>query len=349
MKVFISYRRVDTQAYAGRISDRLKSKSHFIDQAFMDVESLKLGSKVKEVLSQAVAECDVLLVLIGRKWLRVKDKSGKPRLENPNDWVRVEIVAALERDIPVIPILIGGAPMPQEEELPAPLAELADRQGLHMSHVAFDQAMLRLENELSELKPRPPANPQPPLQPWSIPLQLRVPPDPLASLPVGSLITAARPVFRVLTSAAPGHRDYERAVSEEIEKRLDQIEKAVKFEFSWAFPQTGHFDALIVMMSPEWMRRGEGQANLMYFLNEFRKNEAYVPPERRIVLVISEWVDPGKRSSILEGLTEYFISRTPGQSLVLTEKNLEEINKVADALRGMASPLWRFVHLGANI
>lgn len=73
-----------------------------------------------------MSECDVLLVLIGPKWLRVKDKTGGRRLDDPKDWVHVEVVAALERDIPVIPILIDGTDMPNEERLPLPLRGLAN-------------------------------------------------------------------------------------------------------------------------------------------------------------------------------------------------------------------------------
>jgi formylglycine-generating enzyme required for sulfatase activity len=154
MKAFISYRRVDTSWVAGRIFDRLRSKLN-IDEAFMDVESLALGSRVKEALDKAVSECDVLLALIGEDWLTIRDEQGQRRLDNPNDFVRVEIVAALERNIPVIPIVVDATDMPKEEQLPLALRGLANRNALHMRYTSFNQDMGRLETELSGAQKKP--------------------------------------------------------------------------------------------------------------------------------------------------------------------------------------------------
>lgn len=110
-KVFISYRREDSIAYAGRVCDRLQA--HFgKGQVFMDIDTLEPGEDFVEVLERTVSACDVLIAIIGRQWLSAKDEDGKSRLDNPEDFVRLEITAALNRGIRVIPALVGGGSMP---------------------------------------------------------------------------------------------------------------------------------------------------------------------------------------------------------------------------------------------
>ena len=122
-RIFISYRRADSAGYAGRIYDRLIA--HFGENAvFMDVDTIEAGLDFVEVLQNAVQSFDVLVALIGRSWLNIKDETGKRRLDNPEDFVRIEIAAALERDIRVILILVGGVPMPRSTELPRNLSHL---------------------------------------------------------------------------------------------------------------------------------------------------------------------------------------------------------------------------------
>src|SRR5262245_22919065 len=99
--VFISYRREDTEATAGRIYDALEPHIGK-DSVFMDVETIPPGIDFRKYINDAVSQCDAFLALIGSKWLRVR-KIGRRRLEDPNDFVRIEIEAALKRDIPVIP------------------------------------------------------------------------------------------------------------------------------------------------------------------------------------------------------------------------------------------------------
>ena len=122
-RIFISYRRADSAGYAGRIYDRLTA--HFGEDAvFMDVDTIEAGVDFVEVLQNAVQSCDVLVALIGRGWLDIKDAAGKRRLDNPEDFVRIEIAAALSRDIRVIPVLVDGASMPRSTELPDNLKPL---------------------------------------------------------------------------------------------------------------------------------------------------------------------------------------------------------------------------------
>ena len=106
-KVFISYRREDAAGHAGRVHDRL-AKEFGANLLFMDVDGIPLGVDFVKALHEEVAKCGVLLAVIGPDWLKVRDKDGKRRLDNPNDFVRVEIAAALQRNIPVIPILLDG-------------------------------------------------------------------------------------------------------------------------------------------------------------------------------------------------------------------------------------------------
>lgn len=135
-RIFISYRRKDG-AHAGRLSDRLIE--HFgRAQIFQDIDSIPPGADFAEEIADAVASCQVLLALIGDGWLKIKDEEGRRRLDNPEDYVRLEIEAALSRNIRVIPILIDGAKMPRADQLPSSLAGLARRQALKLSAESFN-------------------------------------------------------------------------------------------------------------------------------------------------------------------------------------------------------------------
>ena len=132
--IFISYRRDDTSGFAGRLFDRLSER--FPDaRVFIDVEGIEPGANFADVLSQRVGDCDVLLALIGPRWCA---DGGRARLADAKDFVRIEIEAALARDVRVIPLLIDGARMPAAEDLPAPIQGLALRQAVEISHKRFD-------------------------------------------------------------------------------------------------------------------------------------------------------------------------------------------------------------------
>jgi hypothetical protein len=142
-RIFISYRREDTAYPAGWLFDRLAD--HYHDgQVFKDVDSIQLGDDFVEVITRAVGSCDVLLALIGPEWLRVTDEAGNRRLDNTDDFVRLEIEAALTRNVRVIPILIDGARMPRANDLPDSLARLVRRQALELSPNRFDFDISRL-------------------------------------------------------------------------------------------------------------------------------------------------------------------------------------------------------------
>lgn len=131
--VFINYRRDDAKSEAGRVFDWL-SRYFGKDQVFMDVSgSIEPGLEFDTVIEKAVSSCDALIVVIGKEWLTAADEKGKRRLDDPNDFVRLEIAAALRRDIRVIPVLVQGAAMPDEGSLPDDLKRLSKRQASEIS------------------------------------------------------------------------------------------------------------------------------------------------------------------------------------------------------------------------
>jgi hypothetical protein len=107
-RIFLCYRRDDSGGYAGRLYDRLGQRFGH-DNLFMDIDTIAPGLDFVEAIEKAVGTCDVLLAVIGRQWLTSTDSQGQRRLDNPEDFVRLEIVTALVRQIRVIPVLVGGA------------------------------------------------------------------------------------------------------------------------------------------------------------------------------------------------------------------------------------------------
>jgi hypothetical protein len=148
--IFISYRREDSIAHAGRIYDRLVT--YFgQERVFMDIDTIDFGVDFVECVQQTVAACDVLIAVIGKHWLDAKDEDGRPRLENPEDFVRVEISAALERGVRVVPILVRGARMPRSIDLPEPMGSLARRNALEIPDLHFAQSVSRLIESLQRV------------------------------------------------------------------------------------------------------------------------------------------------------------------------------------------------------
>ena len=146
--IFISYRRKDTAFPAGWLFERLAD--HFgEDKIFKDVDSIELGDDFVEVISAAVAGCNVLLALIGDQWLKVIGEDGRPRLDDPEDVVRLEIEVALTCKIRVIPVLVEGTRMPPIAELPSSLASLPRRQALELSPYGFNSDTGRLVKALN--------------------------------------------------------------------------------------------------------------------------------------------------------------------------------------------------------
>lgn len=158
-RIFMSYRREDTDYPAAWLYGEL-ARQFGRDQVFKDVDSIELGDDFVEVITNAVASCDVLLALIGRRWLTITGQDGQRRLDNPGDFVRLEIEAALSRRVRVIPILVEAAQMPRADELPASLGKLARRQALELSSKRFDldtQRLLRtLDRTITQTQKRAP-------------------------------------------------------------------------------------------------------------------------------------------------------------------------------------------------
>lgn len=146
--VFISYRREETAGWAGRLYDRLSARFGE-DHVFMDVDSITRGADFTEKLMGDLSACNVLLALIGQNWSAITDSKGKRRLDNPDDWVRVEIEIALQRGIEVIPVLVDGAVVPQADRLPPNLRPFARRQACELRHTSFQADVKRLINDIS--------------------------------------------------------------------------------------------------------------------------------------------------------------------------------------------------------
>ena len=142
-KIFINYRRDDTSGYAGRIYDRL-AKHFGEDQIFMDIEHIGPGADFVEVINEKIAACRGLIVLIGPQWLTAPDETGARRLDDPKDFVRLEVATALERNVLVIPVLLKGATMPRVQDLPEALALLSRRQAIAIADTGFHHDVDRL-------------------------------------------------------------------------------------------------------------------------------------------------------------------------------------------------------------
>jgi formylglycine-generating enzyme required for sulfatase activity len=135
-KIFINYRRGDDPGNTGRLFDRLQ-ETFAPEQLFMDVDSIAPGLDFVVVLEDQVAQCDVLLAVIGKGWIDALDPAGARRLDNPDDFVRIEIASALNQGKRVIPVLVSEARMPRPDELPEAIRPLARRHAVRLTHERF--------------------------------------------------------------------------------------------------------------------------------------------------------------------------------------------------------------------
>lgn len=142
-RIFLSYRRDDTAGFAGRLHDEL-SEYFGPKYIFRDIETIEPGADFVQVIEEAVRSCEALVVVIGREWLDCTDAHGRRRLDDPHDFVRLEIATALDEGIVVIPVLVEGAGMPATGRLPAPLTGLARRNALQLSDDRWDHDVARL-------------------------------------------------------------------------------------------------------------------------------------------------------------------------------------------------------------
>ena len=185
-RIFINYRREDTDFPAGWLYERLV-KRFGERHIFKDVDSIQLGDDFVDVITEAVGSCDVLLAVIGDQWLTVVDQDGRRRLDSPDDFVRLEIEAALARNVRVIPILVEGARMPHAEELPDSLAKLARRQALELSPARFDGDTRRLmdvlDRTITEIRAQSTDVDGPASDPAPVPVPSPSPPAPTTPAP----------------------------------------------------------------------------------------------------------------------------------------------------------------------
>jgi hypothetical protein len=145
--IFISYRREDSSGHAGRIYDRL-AVSFGRKDIFRDIDHIRYGEDFIEAINKAVGSCKALIVIIGPQWLTIKDKQGQRRLEKPYDFVRIEIESALSMGIPIFPVLVGGASMPDADILPSGISGIARIQAIEVSESRFDYDVECLVKEL---------------------------------------------------------------------------------------------------------------------------------------------------------------------------------------------------------
>jgi hypothetical protein len=151
--IFISYRRDDSAGWAGRLYDYLGG-AFAPATLFMDVDTIPRGETFGQTLKERLQQADVLLAVIGPKWLTVADDSGRRRIDNPEDWVRTEIAFALKNAHLTIPVLVGGAKLPARHELPAELHELLDRQFAEVRDSSWKLDAVRLSNDIKRRRRR---------------------------------------------------------------------------------------------------------------------------------------------------------------------------------------------------
>lgn len=150
--IFINYRREDVPGVAGRLFDHLAER-YPRRQLFIDVDTIKPGLDFVDQIDAQIAQCHVLLAIIGSRWLDDRDQDGKRRLDSPNDFVRLELKSGLKRNIPLIPILVDGTRMPSEQDLPPDLKELARREALELRYTSFDSDADAIAQALRALCP----------------------------------------------------------------------------------------------------------------------------------------------------------------------------------------------------
>ena len=147
-KIFISYRRSDTQGYAGRLSDSLESYFGG-NRVFRDIDDIKGGSEFAKDIEKQMSSADAVIVLIGPNWLTISNDDGKRRIDDPDDWVVEEIATAIELGIRIFPVLIEGTVLPRIEELPEKLAPILNYNAITISDRNWDADILGLGKIIS--------------------------------------------------------------------------------------------------------------------------------------------------------------------------------------------------------
>ena len=163
--IFISYRRKDTEGEASRLAEDLRERLDGV-QIFRDVENISPGEDFVVALERALADCAVMLVMIGPTWLETHGDDGRRRLDDPNDWTRLEIATGLKRDVRVIPVTCRGADLPAAAALPEEIALLARRQAIEIDNNRWRYDVDHLVDRLAQIpgmkkREKPPPTPTP--------------------------------------------------------------------------------------------------------------------------------------------------------------------------------------------
>lgn len=152
--IFISYRRTDAPGYVRALMSDLRN-TFGSKQVFLDMEDIKAGNDFVSIIEQAVGECEVLLAVIGSNWLTVMNEFGQRRIDDPDDFICLEIISAIKNHIPVIPVLVDQSRIPKAEELPVQLQILASLQAITLSHDRWDDDMQKLLSAIDNLTVSP--------------------------------------------------------------------------------------------------------------------------------------------------------------------------------------------------
>lgn len=162
--IFISYRRQDSQSAAGRLTDHLRDNMPAVP-IFRDIETIEPGVDFVDAIDRALQSCGILLAVIGPRWGSQADSAGRRRLDDPNDYTRLEIATALQRsDVRVIPVLVEGAEMPGSDVLPDDLKALARRNAIELTDKRWEFDVSKLVETLNkalDVRPAPKPLPEP--------------------------------------------------------------------------------------------------------------------------------------------------------------------------------------------
>jgi hypothetical protein len=192
--LFISYRREDSEGWAGRVAEQLQAA---FDEwtVFFDYDSIVPASKWNRVIETAIKDCRLLLVIIGPRWVSIADANGQPRLHAPDDLVRFELTVALKRHIPILPLLVGKASLPMYADLPEELQGLLDHQAIELPAQYWKQAideLVRTTGRIIGVHPKSSSSAVPPTVEVAEELSLS---DGTVGSIVGVRASAAQPQF----------------------------------------------------------------------------------------------------------------------------------------------------------
>ena len=282
--VFISYRREETAAQAGRLYDRLSDRFGE-DRVFMDIDSIAIGLDFTKAIREAVSGCDILLALIGRNWPASADSTGRRRIDDPDDFVRVEIETALQRDIRVVPVLVDGAVLPQAEDLPSSLRPLIRRQAFVLSNAGFRSEVARLLAAVDQvLEPKPGRPARAPRTPAASRIEQG------ARLREQGLFSEAETAYRTAVTLAPAFAPAHIGLADALygQERHTEAEAAAREA---------------IRLDPGLANAHNALGNALY--GQERYSEAEVPYREAIRLNPADAVLHGNLADVLNDLTRY--------------------------------------------